>query len=618
MSDKANGNKYVNKDQKEKIKSDPVVDSKENSKNYFLIPVFIILCIIPLIVKYAIYDTHMTQFSWFAQNAEKLADLFLIYKERAFVAISAIMALAVIIKSIVSRKTIRLIPVFIPLAGYALLALLSAVFSKYAYFSFLGGFSLFEPVTVLLGYCVVVYYIYLFIKSERDFRLILYFLIGLAIVISILGIFQYLGYDFLASKLAYKLIVPSEYNGVNLDFKYGAKRVYMTLYNPNYVGVYVALVLPIIFVMFLFTKKVVLKVLAALAVVGLAFCAVGSHSLSGIIGLAVSVILIVIFLRRSLIKKYYITIPVIVALIIGVVVVNGVTDQYFLNKLKGALTMERSVPALSEMQTTDDGISITYNGNAMKVQYNIDQYGKGYIEVLDEDKKPIPTYIDQTDGRYIVVDDRFPKFNIAPSDDNGSFYIQTEDNLWNFYKNREDGSYYYINRFYRLDKMITADSALFKGYERLASGRGYIWSRTIPLLKKYLILGSGPDTFAMVFPQQDYYNLNQYGFGNEIMNKPHSLYLQTGVQTGVLSLIALLAFYLMYFVSSIKLYIRGKFNSFYAKFGVAVFIGTVSYMVTGLANDSNINTSPIFWTLMGVGIALNAKAKPLIAKELSA
>jgi O-antigen ligase len=132
-------------------------------------------------------------------------------------------------------------------------------------------------------------------------------------------------------------------------------------------------------------------------------------------------------------------------------------------------------------------------------------------------------------------------------------------------------------------------------------------------LKKHLILGSGADTFAIAFPQQDYVGIYNAGFDSQFVSKPHNMYLQMGVQTGVLSLIAFLVFYGMYFISSIRLYIKGHFNSYFAQIGVGVFVGTFGYMITGIANDSTIAVAPMFWTLMGLGIAINYKVKSIVS-----
>ena len=87
------------------------------------------------------------------------------------------------------------------------------------------------------------------------------------------------------------------------------------------------------------------------------------------------------------------------------------------------------------------------------------------------------------------------------------------------------------------------------------------------------------------------------------------MYLQIGVQTGVLSLIAFLVFYAIYFFQSLRLYLGGRFESFAAQAGVGIFIGTVGYMVCGISNDSMITVSPVFWTLIGIGFAANALAR---------
>ena len=52
--------------------------------------------------------------------------------------------------------------------------------------------------------------------------------------------------------------------------------------------------------------------------------------------------------------------------------------------------------------------------------------------------------------------------------------------------------------------MVEIPHANFHGLEYLGSGRLYIWSRILPMLKHDILKGSGPDTFAEVFPQNDY------------------------------------------------------------------------------------------------------------------
>jgi hypothetical protein len=63
----------------------------------------------------------------------------------------------------------------------------------------------------------------------------------------------------------------------------------------------------------------------------------------------------------------------------------------------------------------------------------------------------------------------------------------------------------------------------------------------------------------------------------------------------------------MYFISSLRLYIKGTFDNYFSRAGVSIFIGTIAYMIAGITNDSTITVAPVFWVLIGIGIAVNYK-----------
>ena len=68
----------------------------------------------------------------------------------------------------------------------------------------------------------------------------------------------------------------------------------------------------------------------------------------------------------------------------------------------------------------------------------------------------------------------------------------------------------------------------------------------------------GADTFAMYFPQADYagkYNIGYFSdTRNVIVDKPHNMYLGIAVNTGVISLIAVLCIFGLYLIDSFKIY----------------------------------------------------------------
>ena len=262
----------------------------------------------------------------------------------------------------------------------------------------------------------------------------------------------------------------------------------------------------------------------------------------------------------------------------------------------------------------------TYNGEKynVSVDTSVSEDGTitnyGAFHIVKEDGTECPLYLSEAEGKYRVNDEALAAFAIFPNLGINGWTIEIASSVipgkvttWNFVK--KNTGYVYYNYYGRESYIEKADTALFDGYEDLASKRGFIWARTIPLLKKYLFLGSGADTFSIVFPQHDYVSFQNNGYGEQLISKPHCWYLQVGVQTGVLSLLALLVFYGMYFVQSIRLYSTKISDSYLAQVGVAVFVGTIGYMIAGITNDSSITVAPVFWGVIGLGITVNTMVK---------
>ncbi|MDF2590518.1 MAG: hypothetical protein K0S41_4361 [Anaerocolumna sp.] len=606
-------NKYAKASERNKYSGSVLY---EQQRNNYLIPIIFILAVLPLIVRIKTIHPMMTQYSWLLDNANSY-DFFLFYKQWFLVGTTTIMAVIIVHSILLKKKLIDFHPVFIPLSIYGLLALASAIFSKYISISIKGYTDQYESIFVLIGYCIIVYYTYIYVKSENDIKIIVNFLLVSVLILSALGLSQYLEHDFFASEFGGKLITSFK-NPADLQFVFGQNRVYLTLFNPNYVGSYVSLILPIFLVLFLFSKNLIHSVLYIIAIIGLAICIIGSQSLTGIVGIVISIIALVIFLRRYLIKRYYISIPVMLVIFFSLFVINNKTDNYMWDKFQSSIKIEKVDVNLKEIKTEADKVTFNYKNNI----FNMELVTEGYtsIKITDSNNIDIFQSYDEASNSFFINDERFAgiSFGFVDIDEYIGFYVKIDGKDWYFTNQIGDGTYYHFNRFSKLDKIVNPPSAILTEYGKLASGRGYLWSRSIPLLSKYPIIGSGPNTFVMTFPQQDYVGIYNYGYELLTITKPHNFYLQTAIQTGVLSLIALMVFYGMYFISSIILYVKGCFGSYYSQVGVAIFLGTLSYMITGIANDSCITTAPVFWVLIGVGLAVNKKAKEHISEQDSA
>lgn len=573
-----------------------------------LIPLMIPLAVIPLIMYQYIYDSGYEGYAWFTYDGTQ-ADFFLFYKQWAFVGVAAVMVVFLIIRAIASRRSMKWTPALVPLGIYALLALISTLVSEYRSFGLSGAFEQFENVFCLIGYAVVVYYAFLFVKDETDLKIVLTALSFGILIMSLIGMFQTFGLDLFGTDFGKKLFLPkSEWENLDayqLTFEKGM--AYVTLYNPNYVGVYASLVMPVTVSLILYVKPVWLKALNGANLILTAITLYGSRSKAGLIGVGVVIVLLIIFFRRLLLKWLYLTIIVVIAGVVGLVAFGRDT---IIGVLQSALTISPDSPDVTYVGTLDDEIAITYRGNTIHISIDAD-YGFNGFSITDDAGAEVAYILGEDKETYLITDERFDGFVLFPFSFEGAtaFGVNINNHNWYFTNQSGDSTYYYITAYGRTDKIVMAEEAIFSDYESFATGRGYLWSRTIPLLKDTILLGTGADTFVQVFPQQDYVGKVNNSFDTQVITKPHCMYLQIGVQTGVLSLIAFLVFYAIYFFQSLRLYLGGRFESFAAQAGVGIFIGTVGYMVCGISNDSMITVSPVFWTLIGIGFAANALAR---------
>ena len=292
--------------------------------------------------------------------------------------------------------------------------------------------------------------------------------------------------------------------------------------------------------------------------------------------------------------------------------------------LYNTLTAEStaSTRTIEDILTKDDEVELVMKDDSLHIKYQLLDNEMVVFDLTDNEGTTIS--YETSDTKIKLLDDRFSMIEIEPCvvGETYCFTVYADNLRWDFSNQVNDGTYYFLdwaNKFVKLEK---ADSAVFTKCPQLFSGRGYIWAKTIPLLKKYIFLGVGPDSFQMAFPQYDYVDLAYEFAPNMLITRAHNMYLQMAVQTGVLSLICFLVFYGMYFVKSVKLYIKRKEllddDPYLFHIGAGLFVASFGYMLSGIVNDSLPVTAPLFWAIIGIGIAVNSlihKKYPVIIKE---
>lgn len=604
-------------------------NKKSNSSNLiFLLPVLAVLAVVPLIVfvyyydcGLEYYDFFVTEENYFEVNGSK--DFFLYYKMVTFTVISAIMAVLLAAKLLIEKGRIKFSKMFIPLGVYALLAFISSVASEYKPYPFDGIYEQFESVWALLGYVLVAYYAFLFINEQRDFNFIIGALLFSTVIMLLIGMSQAFFTDFYQTDLGTSMIVPSDMykemveTDQHLTFNFEKGRVYMSLYNPNYVGSYVSLLAPFFMMLVFATKRRYMKVVYGVVFLGLVLVLMGSQSRAGFVGLAVAILLLVVIFNKQLFKNWFPVTAVAIILIGTIYTYNNYTNGLITNKLKSAFSVAESDYDITHLEADDDYIMLTYKGNDVYLDCYYDS-SSGYFYPMMYDVLGNQIEVLMDEGMICrPTDERFSSFEITPiqlSEDLIGFDLTISGKSWYFAS--VDDTYYMITPYGKFIKPRESEYVEWlESHGHFASGRGFIWSRTIPLLKDKILLGSGADTFVLEFPNWDFLALYNGGYDGQIMTKPHNMYLQMAVQTGVLSLVAFLVYYAWFFFSSMAVCFKIRKYSFAAYVGIGCLAGSFGYMVVQIINDSSISVAPIYWTLTGVGIAAFAMVKKEIAAE---
>ena len=589
----------MGKNQKKQVKV------KEN--NWMeLLPLLLLATLQPLTAIGKKVAVWLADYPWFP-NADYQYDFFMYGKMVVFL-ILVIWCLVILIdRTLIRHQSLNLMKCFIPLGVYAMLVIFSTIVSIDKALSLKGMWEQYETVWVLLAYLLIAFVTLQLIQNKKQAQILTGALsIGAGIQV-LIGISQIFGNDFWNSGLGRMIIslgLDKSTDGT-LNFQFAdsiRNKVYMSLYNPNYAGVYIVLLLPVTIAAVVQAKRKWQKIMLALVAVGLFVCLIGSGSKTGMaVVFALGMITAILFLPG---RKKVVAVLLCAAVSLMSWIAIGESGRTYVKK-----SLLRTVTKVETYKFQDihaDGQQVYFRYDDHEIWLDItEEKGENVLIATDSDGRLLPTVWDEEQECWKINEKPFrgAAYTITSQDGIYILCINKSGADWNFAKKGMNGSYGYVTRFGKINTIEEAPAVL-KGYERALSGRGYIWGRTIPLLPKHLLLGSGPDTFILEFPQNDYvkrYNTSSSMY-QEIPSKAHNMYLQTAVQTGVLSLICLLLFWGFYLKESICIYWIQKKKDY---IGMACCFSVAGYLMMGVMNDSNLATAPLFWTILGLGWAVN-------------
>ena len=588
-------------------------ENKRLSIIYF-IPLLLIAGFVPLIVYAKHVDLSGTTQSLYWTGQQQYLDFFSYWKSQwvVFLTITALIFYIILyIQKKLPFKNLK--QYYMPLGIYAICVIISTIFAIDTQTALWGFVDMYQGMFVLISYVLLTFLTINFVNNERDVNLFVKAFLFLMMVEGILGIGQYFGFDIFQTKIGNNLILPNNLQVDNLSFSFGPKTIYGTLFNTNFVGSFAALMLPLSVAFLLGVKTTKLRTFSVITTILMIFVWIGCNSRAGYLGLAIAS-LFALWLFRKVVKKHWIGFTgLIIVVAIVLIGLNHVSEGRIFVRLKVSNVKQQieTIKANNENEKTfkfEDIVlgqeNFTIKTSRETLNFKIDG---NKLFFMDENNKELEI---STKGNEITINDkRYAGYKITIAKKYPGVTVTRASRNFNFYFTGNGVKI--LGSGGRITEPIIAEAFKpLEGLEKLASNRGYIWGRTLPLLKSYIIKGSGPDNYPTAFPQDDFLaKSNSFYDPNTVVDKPHNLYLQIATNTGVLSLLALLGTFGIYFISSLKLYSKITFDSLEKLIGASCLISIIGYLSAGMFNDSVISVAPLYWIILGLGISINIRIK---------
>ncbi|ONI40455.1 hypothetical protein AN639_12010 [Candidatus Epulonipiscium fishelsonii] len=491
-----------------------------------------------------------------------------------------------------------------PIVGYIICVGISFLLSNNMILGILGAPGSYENVFMLLSYGFIflagLYYFQDDFYSNTLIKGIDIMLVGL----SVMGIVEFFYASITQMEIIQYLITPREYwiylsTLIQATF---SKQISLTFFNPNYASLFLLMLIPIN-VMKIKQNTGKTKIAYSILFICLMMSFFFTRSTTGFYALIVIAILEIILYYKQIVKgiKYVLGLGLILGLTF--VIVNYASGNILFNVFLGdslqnighaaypvtELRLENNVLFVENEEDTF-AIMASYPLNLGTVQVASMQNKSINFEVVQntlvfkDEFEPIKL---TCDGNYLLVDLGY--------DEPVYFEMTSENKLMALGING-----------YHLSVINDNSGIGFENHQHIATGRGYIWRKSIPLLKIGGLFGTGPDTTALYIPQNDFAGkLNYHGKVSLILNTPHNMYLQIGINTGLLSLGCLLVLFGYYGIQGLKLLFLDKVAKLspYYDISVALFLSHVGYFICALAYDSNASTAPFFWITLAMNFA---------------
>lgn len=579
-----------------------------------ILPIVFAIAIIPLIVRLRVIKLlEIEKVLW--KDVDSVYDFFNKAKIDWFIFALVFMLIVLMIRLMVGNIKLKFSTTFIPLVLYIAMISISSVLARYKYIfikkaaglsnlpenvldgniTLRGFWDRYEGVLMLVGYVLFFFLIYLLVDNIKMIDMFIIAMSISTIVIGLISLGQFFGLDILQSDIGLRMLIPSNYSELrqSVDFTFGKYISYATLYNPNYAGGYMAVVTPI-YVAFFIKNDRYRGVYLTSSIFGFTGL-LTSGSLTGQISFAVAMLFMFVILLLKKVKFNWKKIAQFLSVFIIVFVILFIYKTTYKDVGESYVTYDSG--NIQQINHTIHGLEFVMVNNYLRLQLD-----DGSLQIMNDRNEAL--VVEESNGFLVFQDQHFSDIKMQIiSDGQGMNLIIGDRTVTLAFTSNQIQIFGAGGLLY--DEGFEADGIGFKGYELFGSGRGYIWSRTIPIIKDCLILGVGADAYATVFPQYDIIGKVNYLKSTAILvDKPHNFYLQTLVNSGGVALILYISVVIYILIQGMFFLFNVGLDNRYSLSIVGFISAIIAFLVSGLGNDSVVSISIIHWftlaTLLGI------------------
>ncbi len=389
----------------------------------------------------------------------------------------------------------------VSLSIFAFFVIASTAFSTRPWQAMEGAPGRYEGTLVLLSYLAITFMCMNEARwSTFPRKLVTCTLVG-GFIMGIIGFAQFINHDPFRTTKGQQLLMPAavEDRIQSLSFRVKNCVIYGTIPNENYVGSYMAILLGISFGLAWFARGRRYWLFFAL---NLLFYVnlLGSRSRAGLIGTVVSYLVILLLGRRRLWQNK----RLIVLLILSYGVIACWMDYITLKtpdslRLFNNFTRHLAKPSLfaeefKDLKLATNSFDLSFASEQMHCEFN-----GGNFELWNRKGQIVP--FEWAGQQLIFPKGHFFGFTVGVATESNVFQISRFGRTINLVHTKH--GFMFIDDRLRPVRFREIERYGFEGRERFASTRGFVWSRSLPLLWDALALGYGPDMFLFHFPQDD-------------------------------------------------------------------------------------------------------------------